>query len=436
MAPRRAAVYGGLAALIVAGLVLHFVVLPAQVAEVPPAEQRPRGRWHAVGPAATEAAGDPDLARVLSLPYARGGAPATGSAGVTVHDPERTSPGYNLYTSGHAPEAVLTDLHGRGVQRWRCRFERAFPERAEEVAGDDASLYFRRARLLPDGDLLALFQGLGLVRLDRRSEVVWARALPVFNDLHRTGDGRILTLVKEPRLFPELHRDGPVLEDSVVVLDADGRELRRLSLLAAMRRSRFRGLLEPLGPTADLLHSNSVELLEEARLKGKLPGGPLRTGHLLVSLREVDTVAVVDPESGRAVWAQRGPWKRQHEPVPLENGHLLVFDNRGGPEGHSRVVEVDPVTGEVVWSFPGDPSAELSSVELVSAEAGTVAALPGGNLLITESERGRAIEITRGGEVVWEFRSPHRAGPGDRLVATLFEVERLPPERIETWLPR
>lgn len=430
MCPRRVAVYGGLALLVATGLILHFVVLPAQVVEVSPGERRPRGRWHPVAPPETGATGDEDLARVLSLPYARGGAPVSGRAGVTVHVPERTSPGYNLYTSGHAPEAVLTDLEGRVVHRWRCRFERAFPDRTADDIHDDAPLYFRRARLLPDGGLLALFQGLGLIRLDRRSELLWARPLPVFNDLRLTADRRILTLIKEPREIPELHRDGPVLEDSVVVLDADGRELRRLSLLAAMRRSRFRALLEPLGPTADILHSNTVRRLEDDQV------GPLRGGHLLVSLREIDTVAVVDPESGRAVWAQRGPWKRQHEPVPLANGHLLVFDNRGGPEGHSRVVEVDPGTGEVVWSFPGEPSAEPASVELVSAEAGTVAALPGGNLLITESERGRAIEITRGGEVVWEFQSPHRAGPGGRLVATLFELVRLPPERVEPWLPR
>jgi hypothetical protein len=61
--------------------------------------------------------------------------------------------------------------------------------------------------------------------------------------------------------------------------------------------------------------------------------------------------------------------------------------------------------------------------------------LPNGDVLITESERGRASEITRDGDVVWEFLSPHRAGPENRLVATLFEVVRLPPEEVESWLP-
>lgn len=29
-----------------------------------------------------------------------------------------------------------------------------------------------------------------------------------------------------------------------------------------------------------------------------------------------------------------------------------------------------------------------------------------------------------------EFYSPHRTGPGNRLVATVFEVQRIPPEGI------
>jgi hypothetical protein len=45
--------------------------------------------------------------------------------------------------------------------------------------------------------------------------------------------------------------------------------------------------------------------------------------------------------------------------------------------------------------------------------------------LITESERGRAFEITPAGEVVWEFVSPHRGGRNSELVATLFELVRL-----------
>ncbi len=58
---------------------------------------------------------------------------------------------------------------------------------------------------------------------------------------------------------------------------------------------------------------------------------------------------------------------------------------------------------------------------------GTCQRLPNGNTLITESTRGRAFEVTPDKEIVWEFFNPHRAGENDELIATLFELIRIPP---------
>jgi hypothetical protein len=153
----------------------------------------------------------------------------------------------------------------------------------------------------------------------------------------------------------------------------------------------------------------------------------LAAGRALVSLREVDTVAIVDLAAGKAVWAQRGPWRRQHQPTPvaapgagLGGARLLLFDNRGRG-GRSRLLEVALPGGEVAWSWaPDEPEA------FYSEQAGSCQRLPGGNTLVTESERGRAFELDPAGEVVWELRSPHRAGRSNELVATLFEVVRYP----------
>jgi hypothetical protein len=53
---------------------------------------------------------------------------------------------------------------------------------------------------------------------------------------------------------------------------------------------------------------------------------------------------------------------------------------------------------------------------------------------VTESDAGHAFELTAEGEIVWQFWSPHRAGPGDRYIATLFDVERLPADYARGWL--
>ncbi len=70
-----------------------------------------------------------------------------------------------------------------------------------------------------------------------------------------------------------------------------------------------------------------------------------------------------------------------------------------------------------------------------SPSCGTAERLPNGNTLITESDGGRAFEVTPDQEIVWEFYNPHRAEGDDSLIATLFEVVRLSEDFPTAWIP-
>lgn len=402
----------------------------------------PPGRWN-LAPrerlrpgAETDAEKRRELAATVSLPYAGGSRPALSRSGVTRFEPDRVEPGVNLVVSAHAPEVRLDDLEGRTLHRWRIPVEDAFPD---SLGGANLE-YVRRARLLPDGSLLALFQGGGIVKVDRDSELAWSRVAPVFNDLRVDAEGRILTLWKEPVPIDgaddgitEPSTPDVLLEDHVALLGADGELLARTSLLDAIERSRFRHLLSDRAATGDVLHSNTVRPLD-----GGLDSPLFASGNLLFSLREVSVIGVLSP-AGEVVWAARGPWRRQHEPVPLPGGRILLFDNLGavGPDGarHSRALEIGTDPLEVVWEFDGTDREGGSRLDapLDSPQGGAVQRLANGNTLVVESERGRALEVTPGKEVVWEYRSPHRAGPSDQLVATLFDVVRIPRDRVP-WL--
>ena len=106
---------------------------------------------------------------------------------------------------------------------------------------------------------------------------------------------------------------------------------------------------------------------------------------------------------------------------------MLVFDNQGR-ETRSSVVELEPLSGEIVWRYPGGKEGEF-----YSATCGTSARLPNGNTLVTESDNGRAFEVTPAGETVWEFYNPARAGENNDLVATLFEMARVD-QNFFSWL--
>jgi hypothetical protein len=151
-----------------------------------------------------------------------------------------------------------------------------------------------------------------------------------------------------------------------------------------------------------------------------------------VSFLRLDAIAVVDMETEEIAWALSGLWHEQHQPTVLHNGHMLVFDNefdnRFG-ERVSRVLEIDPFTQEIFWTYEGGPGRPF-----YTPTCGSNQRLPNGNTLITESDAGRAFEVTKDGTIVWEYLSPYRAGEEGELIATLFEVVRLPPDFPTGWL--
>jgi hypothetical protein len=217
----------------------------------------------------------------------------------------------------------------------------------------------------------------------------------------------------------------PIEEDYAILLSPDGREKSKLSLLECFQNSPYSPLLREMPDIGDVFHTNTLEVLD-----GRLSehSDVFREGNLLISVWVLNTIAVVDPSSSSVVWALNGMWRRQHQPTVLDNGNLLIFDNHGN-DGWSRVIEFDPFTQRIDWMYSGDPPEAF-----LSLTCGSCQRLPNGNTLITESDYGRAFEVTPEGEIVWEYSSPHRAGENDELIATLFEMIRLPPDFPLGWL--
>ena len=395
--------------------------------EPTPFEEHPRGSW--VDARFDQRAGlmsieERDALGLLDeLGYTAGGEDAPERSGVLRFDPERAWPGLNLYSSGHGAEAILMDMRGEVRHRWAYPYEKLEGAPAPTDAHQGA---WRRLHLEQDGSLLAIHEALAIVKVDRDSRLVWKRYNQAHHDFDVDEDGHVFVLTKELRHEPKLRVEGPIEEDWIEELDAEGRLLRRVSLVRALWNSAWSSLLvEAAKRGADVLHANTLELL---RASPRVPHAAFRPGRVLVSLREIDTVALVDLDSEVVVWLQAGPWNRQHQPTVLPNGHLLVFDNMGW-HGYSRVLEFDVESRQVVWQHAGDPPSSFFSLF-----SGSSARLENGNILASLSFAGRAQELTPAGEVVWEFVSPHRAGDQNELIAVLYEVQRLSEESVRGWL--
>jgi outer membrane protein assembly factor BamB len=112
----------------------------------------------------------------------------------------------------------------------------------------------------------------------------------------------------------------------------------------------------------------------------------------------------------------------------LENGNVLIFDN-GVRRQWSRVVEVDPRSGRIVWEYRAP-----EATAFFTRSRGGAQRLPNGNTLITESNRGHAFEVTAGGEIVWDFFVPLLDEKGHR--ATLVRLYRYESAFVEPLLAR
>jgi hypothetical protein len=369
-------------------------------------------------------------------------APArTTSRGVTIYDPQKAYNGLTVYTSGHAAKAFLIDMHGRVVHQWHREYSSIWdPSAAVKHPAPDERVNFRKARLLPNGDLLVIYIGVGdtpygygMAKLDRDSNLLWKNLDHFHHDFDIGQDGRIYGLTQEFRTTqPEGvdHLDLPAIVDFLMVVSPGGRTLKKISLLDAINRSDFRRLLwlVPYYSLGDPLHANGVDVLDErtaARLERKVPQAA--AGQVLLSFRELagGTLMLLDVQTEKIVWAMRGSWMSQHDPDILPDGNILLFDNRGhfGPYGESRIVEVDPGDGKIVWQYAGEAGHFFQSMIRGDQER-----LPNGNTLITESDGGRLMEVTRADQIVWEFINPIRGGKQNKRIPIVNWAERIDPE--------
>jgi hypothetical protein len=368
-----------------------------------------------------------------------------------VDKPDKTCDGFTLLLYGEGTPAVLVNMRGDVVHRWHAPFSKVWPDRPGWDWEKDKKVYYTDGHLEANGDLLVVMEGptdwrnpssgFGLARLDRDSRVLWKYRDNYHHGIDVGEDGTIYAISSE--ILQEMPQGleyipAPCLIDVVDVIPPEGPR-KRIRLLEAFRDSPYAPLLcmlerskryghaSPPAPPGvvttppfldeqrrrDVLHVNAVKVLRPA-LAAKFP--LFKAGQLLVSPRNLDAVAVLDPDSGKVVWAARGPWRAQHDPSFLDNGHLLLFDNMGSPHG-SRVLEYDPQDQSFPWSYPG-----ANGTPFYTRLRGTSQRLPNGNTLIVNSDGGEVFEVTPDREVVWSCS----CGRVDLYRARRYTPDQLP----------
>jgi hypothetical protein len=337
--------------------------------------------------------------------------------GTTIYKPDKCWNGYAMvpYEQGMI---IIVDMKGNVVHSWEVGTE--------------------RARLLENGNIVVM-KGNRIVEYDWDGEVVWECEVPggpyedmsypspgiIHHDLQRLSNGNTIFIYHEevPEEYKKNIKD-PVRKSTQVIGDCilevnkekeivwqwhthQGLDLNEDSSLRARERRHY-----------DWTHTNTVSVLPENKWYDQ-GHKEFKPGNVVICARQLDEIYIIDRDTKEVVWKYRGEYlggiSRAHEPYMIEKGlpgagNIIMFDNGTDRKMHNRdgkgeeaqitvVLEINPVTKQIVWMYQDGEN-------FYSAIQGTQQRLPNGNTFICESTKGRLLEVTYAGEIVWEYVMP------------------------------
>lgn len=338
--------------------------------------------------------------------------------GTTLYEPEACANGYTL-VSGDRVVRLLT-MNGEPAHEWR-------------VGGEGKMGFIHRARLESKGRLMILVgktneRPAHLEEYDWDGRLVWEYA-PEAGDPHHDfclrDDGRVLLVCTEAvppevtsRITDEARRGLTIYGDVLIEVSRE----KEVTWQWHLHRHLDINTAGPIpagrdwrgGPDnntiTDWTHTNTIQALPENRLFDS-GDARFRPGNVLISMRQLDTILIVDRETDEVAWSYTGDYKGglsgQHEPNMIEKGtpgegNILVFDNGTSPRrdlahaGCSFVLEIDPATKDVAWVY--DVGHRLYSPYTSNCQR-----LKTGNTLIFEAACRRMSEVTPDKRIVWEY---------------------------------
>ncbi|GAA0265739.1 aryl-sulfate sulfotransferase [Alteraurantiacibacter aestuarii] len=406
-------------------------------------------------------------------------APSVYPTGTTIYDPEQAQGGYTVLSILGTPAVIVIDMNGRVVKRWdgfnvssggparvlpggiavgpTGTFPRHQESRAmiaQDFGGTQLWQYHQSEAIEIDGEQV----------MSGRQHHDWQLAnFPAgypSPGISPTLEGTRKLLLTHSSLTDDTIADIVLEDDRLIELSAgneiiwEWRASQHVDELGfdVAARTAIRRLAQR--DAFDWFHVNSATYLGPNRW---FDAGDERFNpdNVIISSRQANVIAII-ARDGSVVWrigpdfsdslAQQaiGQIIGQHHahliPIGLPGaGNLLVFDNGGSagygdptavsPNGNavmqrpgSRVLEINPVTLEVVWSYA---NANFYSFNISSAQR-----LENGNTLITEGAPGRIFEVTSEGDIVWEYMNGPSEGYGG--LNSIYRAYRIP----YGWIPQ
>ncbi len=323
-----------------------------------------------------------------------------GFSGFRAVDTDFHDDGYLLiagYSKRHGVAvAQLFDIAAQRIlHTWVPDLDAIFRLTPNHQGGVNTRMAYRTQHpLLMDNGDLVITSGEGpLVRIDPCGRPVWAIDRHFHHSIERDLEGNLvvpLVLAEGPNAKGVVVRD-----DGFAIVSPDGEILGEYAISDALERD-YRALVYGVGVfEVDRYHLNDVQ---------PLPDRPAEEG-VLLSIRNLSSVAHFVPATGEIRWLKTGPWLNQHDIDYLGDGRYSVFGNElvRGPEkilgtGHSQIYIYQPETGSVEKPF----REALIAADMRTPYEGRADILANGDAFIEETNRDRILRVSPAG-VRWEY---------------------------------
>jgi Arylsulfotransferase (ASST) len=318
--------------------------------------------------------------------------------------------------------AQLVDRDGQVRHQWNSDPE-LWSEltRVTRVPGVSGPIGPTALHLYDNGEILVSYHGyntfpyaVGLAKFDKDSKLLWKRENFCHHCFSVTDDGRIfvpsLEIVDSPIMIGETagairSPTNSIYRDSILELNADGEELSRLDVFDTLINSGWGGQLIRGNilsvETDDPLHLNDVRII----------GNDLAAKHdwlspndLLISLRNLNSLAILDFHAANIKWISNGAVIGQHSPRVVDDG-ILTLDNLGGNQelGGTRLVKIDLERGIPSTVFPQRSEDLPDSMRTINSGYLDVSS-DGKRVLVAVTHAGTIWEVDiASGRVLWEF---------------------------------
>lgn len=321
----------------------------------------------------------------------------------TVHAPDRIKPGYRAamgYLSKEKDFGIwLFDETGERVHQRILNYAAQDPD--GPTGGSEAPHAFH---FLEDGSVIVNSdKGDVMARYDVCGEAMWTRHGSFHHSLASDPRGGLWTWRGATSAFDQFQyllrfdpETGQTIEEISLVDDIIMASKTNQAVFTLVPGFQLKEA-DSYRSVSDLFHPNDLEVLQPG-MADAFPD--FEAGDLLMSFRNINLVAVIDPETYDIKWWSHGPWIQQHDPDFNASGEITLFNNNGWRKP-SNIIAIDPST-RALREVPIDPAQRFYSQYMGKHEF-----LDDGTLQVVVPFGGRMLEFDRDGELLLEINNVH-----------------------------